>query len=194
MCVCACDRLKERKSVFLKRTGTRSPRLEWLPSPLSHRLFRIHTESDPTHQFRPPVWAAQISESGEAPDRERGFTYELCAGLIDKAGLSPEEIAREEVKEECGYSIQSSAIRKVATYVHAAAHLGTMEHIFYAEVDESMRAGAGGGLSEDGEAIEVFTLPLEEARDFVLDPEYPKSAAAIIGIQWLVAERERALT
>ena len=33
---------------------------------------------------------------------ELGLTIELCAGIIDK-DLSEVEIAREEVKEECGY-------------------------------------------------------------------------------------------
>ena len=33
---------------------------------------------------------------------EAGLTLELCAGIIDK-DLSEVEIAREEVKEECGY-------------------------------------------------------------------------------------------
>ena len=49
-------------------------------------------------QFRPPVWAAQVPEDAhDAVPLQQGFTYELCAGLIDKADLSPKEIAKEEV-------------------------------------------------------------------------------------------------
>ncbi|UPR00888.1 uridine diphosphate glucose pyrophosphatase [Chloropicon primus] len=144
-------------------------------------------------QFRPPVWASQIPESGggEVPGLEAGFTYELCAGLIDKSGLTPAEIAREEIAEECGYEVALGSIARVTTYTHATAHLGSREDIFYAEIDESMRNGEGGGLSADGEAIEVLALPLRQAREFVLDPAYPKSAALIMGIQWLVGEREK---
>ena len=64
--------------------------------------------------------------------------------------------------------------------------MGTTETIFFAEVDESMRGSAGGGLSADGESIEVLALPLEECEAFVADPSFPKSAATIIGLQWLL--------
>ena len=79
-----------------------------------------------------------------------------------------------------------NSIEQVTSYVHASAHLGTVEKIFYAEVDESMRENTGGGLSEDGEAIEVLALPLSECKQFIMDTTLPKSAAAIIGLQWLI--------
>ena len=44
-----------------------------------------------------------------------------------------------------------------------------------------MRTTDGGGLSEDGEAIEVFSIPLADCEAFLFDSRYPKSAAAIIG-------------
>jgi len=184
-------------------------------------------------QFRPPVWASAVaSEAAAGSDASlaQGFTFELCAGLMDKPGLSPEEVAREEILEECGYEVPLDGIEKVATYNHAMAHLGTKEHIFYAEVrtrladgfpsdglqisglpfafanlaifascafsfafaqvEEGQRQmGGGGGLAEDGEAIEVLALPIGECRRFILDDAFPKSAAAIIGIQWLLAKQ-----
>jgi len=149
-------------------------------------------------QFRPPVWAHAASLEGESgindedeeQDLAAGFNYELCAGLIDKKDLSAKEIAKEEILEECGYDVELEAIEKVTTYVHAAAHLGSREQIFYAQVDESMRKNEGGGLSEDGESIEVFALPLDECERFIMDPTYPKSAAAIIGLQWLLKKQK----
>ena len=152
-------------------------------------IVLYHTELDAAivvRQFRPPVWASQIGEDGRKPEVEAGFTYELCAGLIDKEGLSPKEIAREEILEEVGYDVELESITGITSYVHACAHLGTEEQIFYAEVDESMRASSGGGLSDDGEAIEVFALPMGQALSFVLESEVPKSAALIIGLQWLL--------
>jgi len=144
-------------------------------------------------QFRPPVWASAVASeatAGSDASLAQGFTFELCAGLMDKPGLSPKEVAREEILEECGYEVPLDGIEKVATYNHAMAHLGTKEHIFYAEVEEGQRQmGGGGGLAEDGEAIEVLALPIGECRRFILDDAFPKSAAAIIGIQWLLAKQ-----
>ncbi len=36
---------------------------------------------------------------------EEGITVELCAGIVDKDDLSPKQIAKEEVLEECGYDV-----------------------------------------------------------------------------------------
>jgi UDP-sugar diphosphatase len=40
-----------------------------------------------------------------------GFTYELCAGIVDK-DLSLVEIAKEEILEECGYDVDTKNIKK----------------------------------------------------------------------------------
>ena len=45
-----------------------------------------------------------------------GVTYELCAGLLDQPGLSPEEVACKEALEECGYCLAPSDLRRVASY------------------------------------------------------------------------------
>lgn len=34
--------------------------------------------------------------------------YELCAGLIDKGAKSQEQIAAEEIAEECGYQVRAA--------------------------------------------------------------------------------------
>lgn len=39
---------------------------------------------------------------GQTLPMAAGFTYELCAGLIDKEGKTLEEITSEEIHEECG--------------------------------------------------------------------------------------------
>ena len=48
---------------------------------------------------------------GKYPGR-LGITLELCAGIVDK-NESLEEIARQEVLEECGYDVQTTALEKV---------------------------------------------------------------------------------
>jgi UDP-sugar diphosphatase len=44
-----------------------------------------------------------------------GFTLELCAGIVDK-DKSLEEIACEEVQEECGYSVKAVDLQKIVQY------------------------------------------------------------------------------
>ena len=67
-------------------------------------------------QFRPPVYLSILhnnvqTKSDDLHERAKelgnnsGFTLELCAGIIDKEGLSPIEIAKEEVLEETGYDV-----------------------------------------------------------------------------------------
>lgn len=44
-----------------------------------------------------------------------GVALEICAGIIDK-NLPIEEIAKEEVLEECGYNVELSNLEKVIAY------------------------------------------------------------------------------
>lgn len=50
------------------------------------------------------------------PPASAGVTYELCAGIVDKPHLSLEEIACQEVLEECGYEVPVSKLRRITTY------------------------------------------------------------------------------
>ena len=54
-------------------------------------------------QFRAPVYLN---------DNSKTFTYELCAGLVDKEDKSLEEIVQEEIDEECGYKVELNDILK----------------------------------------------------------------------------------
>ncbi|DBB00597.1 TPA: Nudix hydrolase 14, chloroplastic [Trebouxia sp. C0006] len=126
-------------------------------------------------------------EAGEAePPLSVGFTYELCAGIIDKK-KSLAQIAAEEVKEECGFEVAPEKLQWVTQYVSAVGTGGSRHDMYYAEVDESMRVGKGGGLENTGERIEVLALPLDESRGFTEDPSYPKSAGLLFGLMWLRA-------
>lgn len=50
------------------------------------------------------------------PPASAGVTYELCAGIVDKPDLSLEEIACQEVLEECGYEVPVSKLRRITSY------------------------------------------------------------------------------
>lgn len=77
----------------------------WLHSLLPCRCVRLLVAARKLRCFLSRHWGAQVyaslcrdaSEGGEpAPPLWRAFTYELCAGLVDKAMTLP-EIAAEEV-------------------------------------------------------------------------------------------------
>ena len=58
-------------------------------------------------QFRPSLWYHETGGDTSKIDENTGFSYEFCAGLCDKEGLEPEEVAIEEVLEETGYAVPS---------------------------------------------------------------------------------------
>lgn len=60
--------------------------------------------------------ASEEESSSQWPPASAGVTYELCAGLVDKPDLSLEEIARQEVLEECGYDVPASKLKKITSY------------------------------------------------------------------------------
>lgn len=44
-----------------------------------------------------------------------GIALEMCAGIVDK-DKSLDEIAREEVLEECGYNVPVKSLHKIISY------------------------------------------------------------------------------
>ena len=88
--------------------------------------------------------------------KEDGYTYELCAGIIDK-DLSDVEIAQEEVLEECGYDIPLASFERITSFYPSVGVTGAKQTLYYAECDESMRINEGGGTHE--EDIEVISIP-----------------------------------
>ncbi|KAH7637654.1 uridine diphosphate glucose pyrophosphatase-like [Dermatophagoides farinae] len=91
-----------------------------------------------------------------------GYTIELCAGIIDKDGLSPREIAHEEVLEETGYNPPIDALELITSCRTGVGSSGSLQHLFYCQVDDSMRVNSGGGI--DDESIEVIELSIEAAK------------------------------
>ncbi|WIA21691.1 hypothetical protein OEZ85_000859 [Tetradesmus obliquus] len=138
-------------------------------------------------QFRPAVYAHRLREAAAdgkpAPDRTAGFTIELCAGLVDKA-KSLSQIVVEEIHEEVGYDVSVEDVRQVSAAVAAAGNNGAISSMFYAQVDNSKRVNAGGGLEHTGEAIEVLALPFAAVPAFVLDITIPKSTGLMFGLLW----------
>jgi nudix-type nucleoside diphosphatase (YffH/AdpP family) len=106
-------------------------------------------------QFRFPTW-------GEGHD---GFLIEAAAGLLDRA--SPEERIKAEVEEETGYRV--SEVRKVFEAFMSPGSVTERLYFFVAEYDPASRIGAGGGIAEEGEDIEVLELDMDLATQMMAD-------------------------
>ncbi|XP_063079617.1 uridine diphosphate glucose pyrophosphatase NUDT14 [Engraulis encrasicolus] len=122
--------------------------------------------------------------AGGQPPASAGVTYELCAGLVDKPNLSLEEIARQEVLEECGYDVPVNKLRRITSYRSGVGVTGAKQTMFYAEVSEENRVGEGGGQPAEGELIEVVRVPLHEAMSFAYDEKIPKTMGVIFSFIW----------
>ncbi|XP_062406908.1 uridine diphosphate glucose pyrophosphatase NUDT14 isoform X1 [Sardina pilchardus] len=127
--------------------------------------------------------AATTAAPGQPP-ASAGVTYELCAGLVDKPNLTLEEIARQEVLEECGYDVPVTKLRRITSYRSGVGVTGAKQTMFYAEVSEENRVGEGGGQPQEGELIEVVKVPLHEAMSFAYDERIPKTMGVIFSFIW----------
>ncbi len=123
-------------------------------------------------QFRPPVYMNDPSQI---------YTYELCAGIVDKEH-SLEQIAKEEIDEECGYDVPLERIEKITSFFTSVGISGSKQHLYYAELDENMRIHEGGGIHT--EHIELEYLALDDAKMFIFDESKAKTAGLMFAFYW----------
>lgn len=122
-------------------------------------------------QFRAAVYANNAD----------GMTIELCAGIIDK-DLTLEEIAQEEIAEECGYQVPLESIERITEFYTSVGFAGSKQTLYYAKVDDGMKISDGGGI--DGEVIEVIELPISEAKNFIYDESIAKTPGLMFAFMW----------
>jgi len=137
-------------------------------------ILIYHTQSDAfilVQQFRPAVYI----------NNDDGLTIELCAGIVDK-DLSLEEIAKEEIEEECGYSVPLEKIEKITSFYTSVGFAGSRQTLYYAEIDESMKVSEGGGV--DAELIEVIQLPVSQLESFIFDESIAKTPGLMFAFLW----------
>ncbi|PAF42235.1 NUDIX domain-containing protein [Helicobacter sp. 11S03491-1] len=123
-------------------------------------------------QFRPAIYLKN----------QDGYTYELCAGLIDKEGKSIEQIATEEILEECGYQINPQRLHKIITFYTSTGISGSKQTIFFAIITQKDKLTQGGGI--DDECIEVLFLSLKNAKQFINDDSIIKTSGLVYAIKW----------
>ncbi len=122
-------------------------------------------------QFRPAVYL----------NNDDGMTIELCAGIVDKA-LSLEEIAMEEIEEECGYAVPLETLERITSFHTSVGFAGSKQMLYYVEVDESMKVSEGGGV--DHEDIEVIYLPVKDAKALIYDESIAKTPGLMFAFMW----------
>jgi nudix-type nucleoside diphosphatase (YffH/AdpP family) len=90
---------------------------------------------------------------------------EAAAGLLDEE--TPENRIRAEVEEETGYRL--GKVQKVFEAFMSPGAVTEKLHFFVAEYAPDMKIGAGGGIADEGEDIEVLELSIEAALDMIGD-------------------------
>jgi hypothetical protein len=83
-------------------------------------------------QFRPALYASLMRAAAKEGKScniplARGFTCELCAGLVDKE-KAIKEIVQEEILEECGYNVPIDSIQPIASYAAGVGIQGVLCH------------------------------------------------------------------
>ncbi len=125
-------------------------------------------------QFRPAVYLHHPAHN---------FTYELCAGLVDKA-LSLKDIIREEIDEECGYQVSIEQISKISSFFTHVGVTGCKQHLYLAVIDESMRIHSGGGIAKEQILLEF--IPLRQARKFLFNEALAKTPGLMFAFTWFL--------
>ncbi|RXK08107.1 NUDIX domain-containing protein [Halarcobacter bivalviorum] len=125
-------------------------------------------------QFRPAVYLN---------DNSKKFTYELCAGLVDK-DASLVQIAKEEIDEECGFDVPLKEIEKITSFYTNVGVSGGCQYLYYAKIDDSMKIHEGGGIHD--EQIELMYLPIEEYKEFMYDETKAKTPGLMFAFMWFM--------
>lgn len=113
-----------------------------------------------------------------------GIMIELCAGLVDKEGLSITEIAKEEVLEETGFDIPLEQIKFLRSLKSSVGTSGRNAYLFHAKVYEKDRIHNGGGT--ENEDIKVVTIPFNEIPYFIDDIYIRTDAMTLFALsKWL---------
>ncbi|XP_022919978.1 uridine diphosphate glucose pyrophosphatase NUDT14-like [Onthophagus taurus] len=144
-------------------------------------------------QFRPAVYLGGIPEKERTNTidttkypPETGITLELCAGIVDK-NMTLEEIAAEEVLEECGYKVEANSMKKVASYRSGVGTSGSIQTSYYCEVTDDMKVTQGGGVED--EIIEVVEMTVQEVEKYMNQDHVLSPPSFLFNISWFLQNK-----
>lgn len=116
-----------------------------------------------------------------AYEKGPGWITEVVAGMIGP-GESPESAIQREILEESGF--RTTRLEYISTFYVSPGGSSERIILFYAEVADSSRSTAGGGLASEVEDIKLIEVPLSEIKE-TLASQKIKDAKSIIGLMWL---------
>jgi UDP-sugar diphosphatase len=123
-------------------------------------------------QFRAPVYRN---------DHTLTYTYELCAGIIDK-DKPLKQIVQEEIDEECGYRVSCESIEKITSFYTNVGVSGSKQHLYFVSVTDEMKIHDGGGV--ESEDIVVEYLHVNDANRFMYDETLAKTPGLLFAFEW----------
>lgn len=129
-------------------------------------------------QFRAPVYLN---------DESHLCTYELCAGIVDK-DVSLEQIAKEEIDEECGYDVPLESIEKITSFYTNVGVSGGCQSLYFANIDDSMKIHQGGGVND--EEIDLMFLPISQIDEFIFDESKAKTPGLMFSFYWFMKNKK----
>ncbi|KAF2357117.1 Nucleoside diphosphate pyrophosphatase [Trinorchestia longiramus] len=119
---------------------------------------------------------------------EHGVTIELCAGVVDKDD-ELKQIAKEEVFEECGYDVKLEDLEEIITCRSGVGISGEKQTVYFTEVRDVNKTGRGGGLTSEGEFIEVVEMSIEEVRQYLQQREVRAPSGLLMAMLWFLANK-----
>ena len=111
-----------------------------------------------TCQFRLPVFVG---------GQDHGMLIEAPGGLLDDQ--TPNEAVRREIEEEIGVRVEH--VEPILEAYMSPTLVTGRVHFFVAQFSPDNCISSGGGLRCEGEDIEVYELPFNEAFDMVMRRE-----------------------
>lgn len=118
---------------------------------------------------------------------ERPWQLEIVAGMLDKEGEDPIDVAKREAVEEAGLDV--THIEHISGYYPSAGGCSERLELFVGQITAPTSAGVF-GLESEGEDIRVHILTREEAYEMVKNGTI-ENAASIITIQWLMLNHQQ---
>ncbi len=152
-------------------------------SPLVRRLNFERGDSVAVLIFNPKSQHILLVNQFKYPAYEKGpgWITETVAGMIEK-NENHESAARREVEEETGCKVLK--LEHISTFYVSPGGSSERIILYYAEVDETNKITAGGGVAREDEDIMTVKLSLMEALQQVQSGEIA-DAKTILGIFWL---------
>lgn len=108
-------------------------------------------------------------------------THELCAGIVDK-NATLEQIAKEEILEECGYDVPLQNISKISSFFTNVGISGNRQHLYFATIDDSCKVHGGGGIHTEEIILEY--VHISSAMDFIYDESLAKTPGLMFAFYW----------